>query len=125
MTLATADVNIPQCAICFYVYDRELQAIIFKSDRKTKHIQNLIKNNSVAATVLADVHEILKIKGLQIEGTAQEPADNESVIKDAYYSKYPFARLIPGDLWLLHPAKMKFTDNTLGFGKKVLWDKQG
>ncbi len=40
----------------------------------------------------------------------------------AYLKRFPYAVAAPDlQLWILWPSRMKFTDNTLGFGKKLIW----
>ncbi|MCX6297115.1 MAG: hypothetical protein NTX97_13845, partial [Bacteroidetes bacterium] len=61
---------------------------------------------------------------IQLKGKFIIP-ENEllTTAKKSYYKKYPFAIAIPGDLWILEFEYIKFTDNTLGFGKKLIWNK--
>jgi uncharacterized protein YhbP (UPF0306 family) len=124
LTMATCAEGMPYCATCFYAYIEEGNLLIFKSDAETKHISDALSNNQVAGSILVDKTEIGKIKGIQFNGTFITPKDAQ--LKDAqkaYYFKYPYAAAMKGDLWAIELTSVKFTDNTLGFGKKLIWEK--
>ena len=40
----------------------------------------------------------------------------------AYLKRFPYAALAELTLWAIRPDYMKLTDNTLGFGKKLIWN---
>ena len=44
--------------------------------------------------------------------------------KKAYMKRFPFARLMKTNLWILELNYIKMTDNLLGFGKKLIWEKE-
>ena len=124
LTIATSVDSIPYCATCFYAYLEEENLLVFKSDAETKHISDALINNNVAGSILVDKTEIGKIKGIQFNGTFLAPKGVQ--LKDAqkaYYFKYPYAAAMKGDLWVVELTEVKFTDNTLGFGKKLKWEK--
>ncbi len=125
LTLATSVDNKPYCANCFYVYSEEENAFIFTSDTETKHIQDVLKNNIVAGSVVLETSVVGKIQGIQFTGILQLP---ENKLKEKanrlYMRKYPFAKLMNTQLWVLHLDFMKLTDNSLGFGKKLIWKKE-
>ncbi|MCX6311197.1 MAG: hypothetical protein NT084_06110 [Bacteroidetes bacterium] len=125
LTYCTCIGDVPHCANCFFAWNEELNALIFKSDNTTRHIQEALKNNHVAGTILPDKLEKGKIKGIQFSGTFLIPtAENLNIAKESYYNKYPFARVIPGEIWAILLEEIKMTDNTLGFGKKLLWERK-
>ncbi|MBJ4294868.1 hypothetical protein JGE43_18630, partial [Salmonella enterica subsp. enterica serovar Typhimurium] len=35
--------------------------------------------------------------------------------------RFPVARVLPAPVWEIRLDEIKFTDNTLGFGKKLHW----
>ncbi|MCE9538121.1 MAG: pyridoxamine 5'-phosphate oxidase family protein [Bacteroidetes bacterium] len=125
LSFCTAVDNTPHCANCFYTYISEGDFIIFKSDKNTTHIVNALNNNKVAGTILPDVDQIGTIRGLQFMGKFIVPEDHLLVLaKKKYYSKYPFALAMGGELWAIQLQHIKMTDNTLGFGKKRIWESQ-
>ncbi len=43
-------------------------------------------------------------------------------VRRTYLKRFPYAVAAPDlPLWILRPYRMKLTDNTLGFGKKLTW----
>jgi len=41
--------------------------------------------------------------------------------KRAYLARFPYAILKPAPFWAIELHAVKFTDNRLGFGKKLYW----
>lgn len=124
-TLATSAENTPHCAICFYAYSEKLNALIFKSDRQSRHVVEGINNKNVAVAISPSKIEISKIKGAQIEGTFIEPdAEQLKEGRQNYYKTFPFAIAFAGDIWLIELNKIKFVDNTIGFAKKINWERK-
>lgn len=125
LSIGTCINNIPHCASCFYAYSEEGNYVIFKSDKKTTHISNALINPMVAGSVLPNIEKVGTIKGIQFTGLFKQPEGNLlQEAKNIYYSKYPFARAIAGDVWVVEFLSIKMTDNTLGFGKKLMWEKE-
>ncbi len=125
LSFCTAVDNAPHCANCFYTYLSEGDFLIFKSDKNTKHIVNALSNNKVAGTILPDVDQIGTLRGIQFIGKFTVLEDELLVLaKKKYYSKYPFALAMGGELWAIQLQHVKMTDNTLGFGKKRIWEYQ-
>ena len=124
LTLATSVDNIPYCANCFYVYLEEENMFVFTSDNETKHVQDALKNNKVGGSVVLETSIVGKIQGIQFNGTMYLP-ENELKKKanKLYMKKYPFAKLMKTQLWILDLNFIKLTDNRLGFGKKLIWRK--
>ena len=114
----------PYCFSCMYVFNPEHGLLYFKSSSKSKHCSLLLKNPSVAGTILPDKLNVLLIKGIQLEGTVL-PA-NHFLANQAsayYYKKNPGAVTIGGDIWIVRIDNIKMTDSKLGFGKKITWSR--
>jgi uncharacterized protein len=124
LTIATTVDNEPWCANCFYVYLEEENALVFTSDRDTRHGKEFIRNPAVAGSVVLETMIIGKIRGIQFQGTISE-AEGEllSKAKWAYLKKFPPAALMDTHLWIVKLTLIKMTDNRLGFGKKLIWIK--
>lgn len=125
LTLATCVNDKPHCAICYYVYSEKLNMLIFKSSNHCGHVQQGLINSKTAVAIHSSSNAIATAKGLQLECdfiTGTESQNKEA--KKVYYLKFPFALSFPGELWLLELTKIKFTDNSLGFSKKIHWQKQ-
>ncbi|MBX9784454.1 MAG: pyridoxamine 5'-phosphate oxidase family protein [Chitinophagaceae bacterium] len=124
VTIATSVNNHPYCASCYYAFVPGDNLLVFKSDTDTKHIENALQNAQVAGTVLPDKIVKAKPKGVQFNGTFMKAeGSNGKKAKEAYLKKYPVAGIFRGDIWVIELSKIKFTDNTLVFGKKILWER--
>ena len=125
LTLAVSTENKPWCANCFYVYSEDENAFIFTSDESTKHIQDVKKNNTVAGSVVLETSIVGKIQGIQFTGKMFLPEGKlKQKVNKLYMKKYPFAKLMNTQLWVLNLDFIKLTDNRLGFGKKLIWEKE-
>ena len=124
LTLATSVDNQPYCANCFYTYIAEQNILVFSSDENTRHISNVIENKKVAASIVLETKTIGKIQGLQLMGDLIE-AEGEMLkkVNKAYLKEFPYAILKSTKLWYLDLSYIKMTDNRLGFGKKLVWEK--
>ena len=101
LTLATVAEGVPYCSNAFYCYDKERNLLVFTSDPATRHAQEMERNPRVAASVVLETKIVGRVQGLQLCGTAA---------------------LAELTLWAIRPDYMKLTDNTLGFGKKLIWN---
>ena len=124
LTLATAIDSLPYCCSCFYVYLEQENMFVFTSDQGTRHVADIEKNKQVAGAIALETSIVGKIRGLQFTGIIKElKGDELKLAKKAYVKKFPVARLVKLNLWGLTPNFMKLTDNRLGFGKKLIWEK--
>ncbi len=124
MTLATVHDNRPWCSQCFYVFVDHLCGLVFTSDATTRHITEALQQPYVAGSILLETKMVGKLQGIQLEGRLIE-AEGELLkeIKTAYIKRFPFAVLMETKLWFLELASLKMTDNQLGFGKKLYWNR--
>jgi len=124
LTVATSVNNEPWCANCFYIYLKDENALVFTTDRNTRHGQDFLKNKVVAGSVVLETRIIGKIRGIQFQGIVSEPEGKLlETANDAYMKRFPVAILMDTHLWIVHLTHIKMTDNRLGFGKKLLWTK--
>jgi uncharacterized protein YhbP (UPF0306 family) len=124
VTIATSIKNQPYCASCYYAFVPGNNLLVFKSDSDTKHIEDALTNNTVAGTILPDKIVKAKPKGIQFTGIFMKAEGSTGKkAKHAYLKKYPVAGIFRGDIWVIEISKIKFTDNTLIFGKKTLWER--
>ena len=122
LTIATTEDNEPWCANCFYVYLEEENALVFTTDLNTRHGQEFLKNSLVAGAVVLETMIIGKIRGIQFQGTVSEPEGELAArAKNAYLKRFPVAMLMDTHLWVVTLTNIKYTDNRLGFGKKLIW----
>jgi uncharacterized protein YhbP (UPF0306 family) len=116
------DNNAPYCINCFYVFDKKNEILIFKSSPGTNHHGMIIPNKMIAGTILPEKIDVMKLQGVQLTATiVSEEFLEENKATTNYYIKNPFAVAIPGYIWGVKLTTLKFTDNTLVFGKKTKW----
>lgn len=124
LSLATVENNTPWSAACFYVWHNEASVFIYTSNHNTRHSQEALKNSTVAANIILETRIIGKIEGLQISGkTYPVTVEFEAQAKKQYLKKFPYAILADLNLWILAPNYLKLTNNKLGFGSKLIWQK--
>jgi len=99
--------------------------LVFTSDHETKHVKDTKENNQVAGSIVLETNLVGKIQGLQFCGVMYEPNDElHKKVKARYLKRFPVAMLMKTHLWVIDLNKLKFTDNRLGFGKKLIWEKK-
>lgn len=122
LTLATVGGDgMPWVANCFYAYDRKRNLFIFTSNRKTQHGSEMVHNSRVALSIVLETRIVGRIQGLQATGIAEE-GDEEA--RRLYLKRFPYAVVADLELWMVRPIRLKLTDNTLGFGKKLIWQSE-
>lgn len=122
LTLATAtNDGAPYCCNAFYAYDGN-GGFIFTSGAETHHAAMMSDNSRVAASVVLETRIVGKVQGLQITGRALRTDDDTA--KRIYIKRFPYAALADLTLWRLEADMLKYTDNTLGFGKKLIWQRE-
>ena len=115
----------PYCFSCFYAFNAEKGFLYFKSSKESHHAVLLMKNPAVAGTVLPDKLSTLMVKGVQFEGILLDK--EHPMVKNAsvfYHKTKPMALAVPGDVWTIRIDSIKMTDSTLGFGKKIKWERE-
>jgi len=124
LTLATSSNNEPYCATCFYSYLEKENLFIITSDYETRHVKEMIKQNKISGAIALETKIIGKIRGIQFTGTITDLKDqNNTSARISYLKRFPFAILKETALWSIEPDYIKMTDNRLGFGKKLYWNK--
>jgi uncharacterized protein YhbP (UPF0306 family) len=125
LTLSTCSGSTPYCSNMFYVLLEKEFCLVFTSDKKTRHIMEVTQNPVVAGSIVLETETVGKIQGLQFCGKMMEV---DGILKSkaiiAYLKRFPYAVLSGTPLWLIEITYTKFTDNRLGFGKKLIWEKQ-
>ncbi|EJF5337409.1 YhbP family protein [Salmonella enterica] len=106
------------CANAFYLFDAQNVALYLLTDDKTRHAQMSGACAPVAGTVNGQPKTVARIRGVQFKGEIRRLEGEES---KAYLRRFPVARVLPAPVWEIRLDEIKFTDNTLGFGKKLHW----
>ena len=119
LSLATSDgLELSACNL-FYIFDLDRHSFVVASSEDTTHIKNITKNPKVAGTVVLETKIVGKIEGIQFRGEFLLLADEE--LKKLYFKAFPYALAMSPKLWQIKISYFKLTDNTLGFGKKIIW----
>ena len=122
LTLATVNSEgMPYVANCFYAYDAKRNLFVFTSDLATRHGAEMAANSSVALSIVLETRIVGRVQGLQVTGRALR-GDDEA--RKCYIKRFPYAAAADLELWMVEPTMMKLTDNTLGFGKKLVWQSE-
>lgn len=124
LNFATSENDIPWCASCYYALEKEFKLLVFKTDMDSRHMKEAMKQLWVAGTVLPDKQKKGIVIGIQFQG--KMVVEDEEKIKKAtkrYYKKFPFAKAMDGDIAVVELTHVKLTDNKLGFGKRLVWEK--
>jgi len=121
MSLATTyEGDLSVCSL-FYAYSPDTQSFVVASSDITTHIQHIQKNNQIAGNILLETKTVGKIQGLQFRG--EFIALEDSRLKELYFKEFPYAVALLPKLWEIKVNFFKLTDNRLGFGKKIIWEK--
>ncbi|MQL49340.1 hypothetical protein BB987_04535 [Photorhabdus temperata] len=123
-TLCTTAENDIWCASCFYVFDADKIALWFMTEPHTRHGEMMQINSQVAGTVAGQIRNIAQIKGIQFRGEAiRLEGEEDKVARARYCRRFPVAIAAKTPIWQLDLSEIKMTDNTLGFGKKICWQR--
>ena len=135
ISIATAAKEESWSASVFYVSDQKFN-IYFISFDESKHIQGILKNKRVSATINQDVSDWKQIKGLQLQGVAYKvPEQHRENILNAYRQKFDSIHELLDlpktddekkiakqfnsiSLFCFEPHWIRLLDNSLGFGSK-------
>lgn len=110
------------CANAFYIYDAQKVAFYVLTEEKTRHAQMSGPQAPVAGTVNGQPKTVALIRGVQFTGEIRQLEGEESdVARQAYQRRFAVARVLSAPVWEIRLDEIKFTDNTLGFGKKLHW----
>jgi len=143
MTLSTISEQGSWSAHVFYAWMPDADALVFTTDPETRHGREMLANPSVSAGIVLETKVVGRIKGAQLTGKTERLLDDKTVSpshqptvlqsqsltvlksssRNAYLKRFPYAIAAKLDLWVLYIDTAKFTDNRLGFGKKVLWER--
>ncbi len=121
MTIATCSTGQPWAAVVFFAFDDDLN-LYFLSDRNTRHARELSRSSKVAVTINKEWTEPAPVRGLQIEGEAQQvkpmqipsafavylkrfPGTKDFISSDKEFLKKAFTtriyQVVPKRIWFL------------------------
>lgn len=100
--------------------------MVITSESKTRHIQMLVSAGTglVSGGVSLETESVGLIRGVQFNGFMKQVQERFlNNYRLSYLKRFPYAILKGGDLWTIRITEIKFTDNRLGFGKKLHWSR--
>lgn len=121
MSLATTYADELSVCSLFYAYDKERASFVVASSDETTHIHHISQNANIAGNILLETKTIGKIQGVQFRGVFTALKDEN--LEKLYFRTFPHAMLMQPKLWQIDVDYFKMTDNTLGFGKKIIWQR--
>ncbi len=110
------------CANCFYLFDEKRMAFWLMSDTQTRHGELMLRNARVAGTINGQPKRVALLRGVQYQGNIHLSDDAQALT--AYQRRFPVAKKVVAPLWQLKISELKMTDNTLGFGSKIIWQRE-
>lgn len=126
LALAIHDDDGPWAANCFYALEEANVRLLILSSTDTRHGAAMLQRASVAGAISGQPQTVREIQGVQftacaerLEGVAREKA------LEFYFQRHPMARGHDADIWSLMLDSIKFTDNSIAFGHKTLWQRNG
>lgn len=110
------------CASCYYSFNPKKMSLLIMTSESSHHSQLMMLNKNIAGTIAPQTTNIIDIKGVQFKGKIKKLTNKEAEIANThYYNKFPSAKFISAPIWEIELLTIKMTDNSLGFGKKLLW----
>lgn len=108
------------CCNLFYAYtDRfPYPALVFTSGADTLHARHFSQHPEVAGSIVLESRVVGRLQGLQLQGIVRK---GDKTAREIYLRRFPYAAVILKELWVLEITRLKYTDNTLGFGTKLNW----
>lgn len=119
LSLATFHTNELNVCSLFYIYSLQMNAFVFASSDTTTHIKQAKENSHVSGNILLETKDITKIQGVQFRGTVK--INDNATLEKLYFEAFPHAKTMQPTLWKIQIGYFKMTDNTLGFGQKLIW----
>lgn len=113
------------CFSCYFAYNEKQQLLHFKTSEDSLHMQYLLKNPALAGTILPDKLNKMIVQGIQFSGHLLSLShSNAKGAGKLYYHRHPMALAIKGTLYTIQIDLLKMTDNTLGMGTRLVWDRR-
>ncbi len=126
MTLAVIWEGVSWSAPLFYAFDENRGRLIFTSSPSSKHIIGGISSPAVSLSIVGRSQSVARLRGAQILGTLHsctENSEEQSLCRKIFLKRFPFAAKNLDKLWYIDIASIKYTDNRLGFAKKLHYNK--
>lgn len=124
LTLCTGSGMDMWCANCFYVFDEDQMALFLMTETHSRHGGLMLINSQVVGTIATQSRTVALIKGIQYRGEITVlNGGAEQTARQHYCRRFPVAKVATSPLWKLNLLEIKMTNNALGFGKKLHWQR--
>ncbi len=126
MTLATVEALQPWCSNLFYAFDKKHYRLVFTSSESTRHISEVLNNPLVACSIVLESRVVGRLQGAQICGRLCDASLDAHILEQCrtlFLKRFPYVALNLERLWYVDIESAKYTDNTLGFGKKLYFSR--
>lgn len=122
--LSVTDENGIWASTCFYAFDEKNASLVFTSEKHTRHSQAILTNPVACGSIALETKIVGKIQGVQFSGKIlNENQSDFNRQKSLFYRRFPFAIAYSAPFWEFEMEYVKMTDNLLGFGKKLIWQR--
>ena len=126
LTLCTFNGEECWAANCFYVIDTENISFWLMTEPSTRHGHLMTACPQVVGTINEQTESVALLQGIQFRGEIRlAEGDTYQRGLEAYQQRFPIAKKKIAPLWSLRIDMLKMTDNQLGFGTKLLWQRPG
>jgi uncharacterized protein YhbP (UPF0306 family) len=122
-TVCCCENNVPYCFNIFYSFLEREACLVFKSSEDTRHAQIMQRNNRVAGTVVPEKTGLANSSGIQFEGVILTDKELSMKASLSYYSRFPFAGVVKGSLWIVELRVIKYTSTVNGMRNKINWTR--
>ena len=123
-TICTSKNDLPWCFHVFYCFMEQEGVLVFKCSGGPRHEPMREGNPNVAGAILPATINFAGLQGVQFEGVVLHCNHHFAEQAAAFYhEKFPIGKDMPGTIWAVELISAKLTDNTKGFGYKMLWEK--
>ena len=128
----------PYACNCYYRLAAKEPALYFMSAMSSRHAQQICSNPRVAGTIHAEHHDVSELQSMQFLGYCvpvrpgpagdpnwpanRKPSQAHETALEDYVQSFAEALRVPGSFFRIEISGLKFTNNRVSFGHKVLWN---
>lgn len=108
--------------VCYYVFDKTNQRLIYIANDQTKHAQLMAKNPNVSGTIFTPTKFRSSLQSLQFTGLATKlEGESARIAKDLYKAEHHHPLIDEQSPWEIKLTFVRLTDNSLGLFSKMEW----
>lgn len=106
----------------FYAAHPLQDSVYIMTSMFTNHGQLMLQNAMVSGTISDQTKDVEQLKGIQFQGLAAVlTGTEEEHALSLYAGQFPVAKKMKETVWKITFTVLKYTDNSLGFGTKMIW----